>query len=319
MAKTLTLQGSMTALVTPFTKGGKVDHAAFAAHVEWQIAQGTRAVVPTGTTGESATLAREEQLDVIRSCVKAAAGRVPVVAGTGKNDTRETVELTKAARDLGADAALVVTPYYNKPTQEGLYRHYMTVAEASDIPIVLYNGPGRTGVNMTAETVARCAANPRIIATKEASGDLVQAAEIHRLCGSKIAVISGEDALTLALIAQGAAGVISVTSNVVPADMAKLCALAASGDLPGARAMHLKLLPLMKALFLESNPVPVKAALSFMKRMGADVRLPLAPISDSVRAKVEASLRDLGITSGVPTVSREGQRGKAERPVKGRR
>ena len=296
MAKTLRLEGSMTALVTPF-KDGKLDLKAFAAHVEWQIAQGTAAVVPTGTTGENATLSREEQLDVIKACIKAAAGKAPVVAGTGKNDTRETIELTKAAKDLGADAALVVTPYYNKPTQEGLYRHYMAVAEAVDLPIVLYNVPGRTGVNMLPETVARCAEHPRIIATKEASADLVQAAEIHRLCGSKIAVISGEDALTFPLIAQGAVGVISVTSNVVPAEMAKLCKLAAAGDLAGARSLHLKLLPLMKVLFIESNPGPVKAALSRMGRMAAEVRLPLAPMSGPNLVKVEGALKELGLAS----------------------
>lgn len=296
MAKALKLEGSMTALVTPF-EDGKLDMKSFAALIEWQIAQGTQGLVPCGTTGENPTLSREEQLEVIKICVKTANGRVPVIAGTGKNDTRETVELTKAAVDLGADAALVVTPYYNKPTQEGLYRHYMAVAEAADIPVVLYNVPGRTGVNMLAETVARCAEHPRIVATKEASGDLVQAAEIHRLCGSKIAVISGEDALTFPLICQGAAGVISVTSNVVPAEMAKLCKLAAAGDLPAARALHLKLLPLMKVLFIESNPIPAKAALARMARMSDECRLPLAPISEGARVRVEAVLKDLGIVS----------------------
>lgn len=296
MAKALKLEGSMTALVTPF-RDGKLDLKSFASLVEWQIAQGTQALVPCGTTGENPTLSRDEQLEVIKVCVKTAAGKVPVIAGTGKNDTRETVELTKAALDLGADAALVVTPYYNKPTQEGLYRHYMAVAESADIPIVLYNVPGRTGVNMLPETVARCAEHPRIIATKEASADLVQAAEIHRLCGSKIAVISGEDALTFPLICQGAVGVISVTSNVVPAEMAKLCKLSAAGDLPAARAQHLKLLPLMKVLFIESNPIPAKAALARMGRMGAETRLPLTPISEGARVKVETALKDLGIVS----------------------
>lgn len=296
MARQVKLEGSMTALVTPF-KDGKLDLKSFVAHVEWQIAQGTSALVPCGTTGENPTLSREEQLEVIKVCIKTAAGKVPVIAGTGKNDTRETIELTKAALELGADAALVVTPYYNKPTQDGLYRHYMAVADAVDIPIVLYNVPGRTGVNMLAETVARCAENPRIIATKEASADLVQAAEIHRFCGSKIAVISGEDALTFPLICQGAVGVISVTSNVVPAEMAKLCKLSAAGDLAGARALHLKLLPLMKVLFIESNPAPAKAALAKMGRMSAECRLPLAPMADANRAKVEATLRDLGIGS----------------------
>ena len=296
MAKVLKLEGSMTALVTPF-KDGKLDLGAFTAHCQWQVEQGTSALVPAGTTGENPTLGREEQLELIKATVKAAGGKVPVVAGTGKNDTRETVELTKAARELGADAALVVTPYYNKPTQEGLYRHYMAVAEGADIPIVLYNVPGRTGVNMAPETVARCAEHPRIIATKEASGDLVQAAEIHRLCGSKIAVISGEDALTFPLIAQGAAGVISVTSNVVPAEMAKLCKMAAAGDLAGARALHLKLLPLMRVLFVESNPIPVKAALARMGKIDPEVRLPLAPISGANLVKVEGALKDLGIVS----------------------
>ena len=296
MAKKVKLEGSMTALVTPF-KDGKLDLKAFAAHVEWQLEQGTSALVPAGTTGENATLSREEQLDVIKACVKAANGKAPVIAGTGKNDTRETIELTKAALDLGADAALVVTPYYNKPTQEGLYRHYMAVAESADIPIVLYNVPGRTGVNMLPETVARCAEHPRIIATKEASADLVQAAEILRLCGSKIALISGEDALTFPLIALGAVGVISVTSNVVPGDFAKLCKLAAAADYDKARALHLKLLPLMKTLFIESNPTPVKAALSRMGKMSNEVRLPLAPLVAANLVKVEAVLKELGIVS----------------------
>lgn len=296
MAEKKKLEGSMTALVTPFTDG-KLDLKAFEKFVEWQIAQGTQALVPCGTTGENPTLSRDEQLEVIKVAIKTANGRVPVIAGTGKNDTRETIELTKAALDLGADYALVVTPYYNKPTQEGLYRHYMAVAEAAKIPIVMYNVPGRTGVNMTAETVARCAEHERIVATKEASADLVQAAEIHRLCGSKIAVISGEDALTFPLICQGAVGVISVTSNVVPAEMAKLCKVSAAGDLAAARALHLKLLPLMKVLFLESNPIPVKAALARMGKMAAECRLPLAPIGEGARVKVEGALKDLGIVS----------------------
>ncbi len=292
----LRLEGSMTALVTPF-RDAKLDEAAFTRHVEWQIAEGTSALVPAGTTGESATLTREEQLEVIRLCVKTAKGRVPTIAGTGKNDTAGTIELSRAAKEIGADAALVVTPYYNKPTQEGLYRHYRAIADAVDLPIVLYNVPGRTGVNMLPETVARCAEHPRIVATKEASGDLVQAAEIVRLCGSRLALISGEDALTFPLIALGAVGFFCVSSIVVPGVASSEARAAGAADYAAARAHHGRLLPLMRALFLESNPIPVKAALARIGRIEPEVRLPLAPLSSAPLAKLESAMKELGLVS----------------------
>ena len=292
----LKLSGSMTALVTPF-KDGKVDHKAFASHIEHQIENGTTVLVPAGTTGESSTLSNDEQLAVIEAAVKVAKGRVRVVAGTGKNDTAATIELTRKAKELGVDAALVVTPYYNKPTQDGLVRHYTAIAEAVDLPLVLYNVPGRTGVNMLAETVARLAMNPRIIASKEASGDLVLAAEIVRLCPPGFALISGEDALTFPMIALGAVGVISVTSNVVPAEFAKLVKAALAADYATARAIHMKLMPLMRTLFIESSPGPVKAALAKMGRMSAEMRLPMAPISDASETKIASVLRELGLAS----------------------
>lgn len=292
--KKLALRGSMTALVTPF-KSGKIDFAAFEKHVEDQIRNGTDALVPCGTTGESATMTQAEQLSVIESCVKAAKKRVPVVAGTGKNDTAGTIELTKRAMDLGADAALVVTPYYNKPTQDGLYAHFTAIADAVEIPLVLYNVPGRTGVNMTAETTARLAKHARVVAVKEASGDLVQAAEIVRLVGDDLQLISGEDALTFPMICLGGSGVISVTSNVVPGDFSKMCQAALAGDLATARKIHLRLLPLMRVLFVETSPGPAKHALAKLGRMSAEMRLPLVPIAEASAKKVDATLAELGI------------------------
>jgi len=228
--------------------------------------------------------------------VKTAKGRVPVIAGTGKNDTKATIELTREAKSLGIDAALVVTPYYNKPTQDGLFRHYAAIADAVEIPLVLYNVPGRTGVSITPETVARLYAErrERIVAIKEASGDLVAAAELLRLCPG-LTVISGEDALTLPMIALGAKGVISVTSNVVPADFARLCAAALSGDLATARSLHLRLLPLMRALFVESSPGPVKYALSRLGRSTPEMRLPMAPIAAASATRVDAVLKELSL------------------------
>jgi 4-hydroxy-tetrahydrodipicolinate synthase len=288
------LAGPMTALVTPFRQG-KFDEKPFVAFVEDQIARGTSGLIPMGTTGENATVSSEEQLEVIRVCVKTAKGRVPVIAGTGKYATDATIAMTLAARERGADAALVVTPYYNKPTQEGLIRHFLAVADAVDIPIVLYNVPGRTGVNMTAETTVRLSAHPRIVATKEASGDLVACAEILRGADSDFSLISGEDSLTFPLIALGAAGVISVTSNVVPDLFARLVKASLAADYTAARELHMKLLPLMRGLFLESSPSPAKYLLKRLGRMEAEVRLPLVPVSPSTGERLDAIARELGI------------------------
>lgn len=294
--KKMTLEGSCTALVTPW-KQGKFDEKSFVAHVEDQIARGTAALIPMGTTGENATASTEEQLDVIRVCVKTARGRVPVIAGTGKNATDQTIALTKAAKELGADAALVVTPYYNKPSQEGLYQHFVAVADAVDLPVLLYNVPGRTGVNLTAETTARLSQHARIFGTKEASGDLVQCSEIVRTCGPDFCLISGEDSLTFPMIAIGARGVISVTSNVVPDLFAKLVKASLAADYATARALHLKLLPLMRGLFLESSPSPTKYVLMKMGRMEADVRLPLVKVSAGAEPKLDAIAKELGLLS----------------------
>ncbi|HVO30003.1 MAG TPA: 4-hydroxy-tetrahydrodipicolinate synthase [bacterium] len=295
MKKKLRLSGSMTALVTPW-KHGKLDEPAFVKLVEEQIEKGTKVLVPMGTTGESATASHEEQLHVISLCVKTARGRVPVVGGSGKNATEATIEMTRAVKETGADGALVVTPYYNKPSQEGLYRHFVAVADAVEIPVLLYNVPGRTGVNMTAETVSRLADHARIIGVKEASGDLVQAAEIVRTTPKEFQLISGEDALTFPMMVLGATGVISVASNVVPDLMAKMVDAALAENWAVGRELHLKLLPLMRGIFMESSPAPTKYLLKKMGKMEADLRLPLVHVSSASEHKLDALARELGLT-----------------------
>ncbi|MBI4566039.1 MAG: 4-hydroxy-tetrahydrodipicolinate synthase [Planctomycetes bacterium] len=290
--KRIVFQGSMAALVTPF-QDGAVDIKRLGEHVDFHLAHGTDALVPVGTTGESPTLTSQEKADIIRAVVRMAKGKRPVVAGTGTNDTRTTVEHTRAAKELGADAALLVTPYYNKPSQEGLYRHFEAVAKAVDLPLCLYNVPGRTGVNLLPETVARLSKIKNIAAIKEASGSVEQAAQIHALCG--IAVVSGEDALTLPLLAQGATGVISVLANVVPKAVADLCAAARQGDWARAREIHRRHFPLAKALFIEPNPVPVKTAMKLMGRDTGEVRLPLCEMAPSNVDKLKAELKALGL------------------------
>jgi 4-hydroxy-tetrahydrodipicolinate synthase len=280
----------MAAMVTPF-RDGRVDAAALKEHADFLLKNGTDGLVPLGTTGESPVLTADERSEILRTVIRAARTKAPVVAGTGTNDTRTTIEQTKAAEALGADAVLVVTPYYNKPSQEGLFRHYEAVAKATSLPVCLYNVPGRTGVNLLPETVARLAKIRNIVAVKEASGSVEQAAQIHAECG--ITVVSGDDALTYPLMMQGAAGVISVAANVVPREMADLCAAAAKGNVERARALHRRLFPLMKALFLESNPVPVKAALKFMGRGTGEVRPPLCEMAPANEAKLKRVLADL--------------------------
>jgi len=286
--------GSMVAMVTPFRDGG-VDAAALKEHVEFLLKNGTDGLVPLGTTGESPVLTGDERTEILRTVIRAAKGKAPVVAGTGTNDTRTSIELSKGAEALGADALLVVTPYYNKPSQEGLFLHYEAVARATSLPVCLYNVPGRTGVNLLPETVARLAKIRNIVAVKEASGSVEQAAQIHAECD--IAVVSGDDALTFPLMMQGATGVISVAANVVPREMADLCAAAAKGDIERARELHLRLLPLMKALFLESNPVPVKAALRLMGRGTGEVRPPLCAMSAANEEKLRRVLADFSLIS----------------------
>lgn len=286
------LKGSIVAIVTPFKKG-KVDEKALGDLIEWHIAQGTTAIVPCGTTGEASTLDYKEHYRVIDIAVKTVHKRVPVIAGTGANSTDETIEITKHAKKSGADAVLLVTPYYNKPTQEGLYRHYKIVAEKVDIPIVLYNVPGRTAVNMLPATVARLAEIKNIVAIKEATGDMKQVSEVLRLCGDRITVISGDDFTTLPLLALGGKGVISVSANVAPRAVSQMCSFWLKGQYDKARALHYKLEPLNAAMFIETNPIPVKTALAMMGKIQEEFRLPLCEMAPANKEKLKKVLVDL--------------------------
>ena len=285
------LRGSFVALVTPF-KGGRVDEEALRVLVERQIAGGSAGLVPCGTTGEAATLAPAERDTVLRTVVDQAAGRVPVIAGTGCNDTAATVRLTRRARELGADAALVVVPYYNKPTQEGLFRHFRHIAEETGAPLVLYDVPSRTGTTLAPETTARLVELDAVIAVKEASGDLTKVSTLIARCrdagdGDGVpAVLSGDDPLTLPILAVGGQGVISVTANVVPAEIARMVACALEGAWDEARELHFELLALHRALFLETNPIPVKTALAAMGLIEPDLRLPLCDMADAHREEL---------------------------------
>ncbi len=284
-------EGSIVAIVTPF-KGGKIDEKALGDLIEWHISNGTNAIVPCGTTGESATLEYEEHYRVIEIAVKAVNKRVPVIAGTGANATDETIMITRKAKKLGADAALLVSPYYNKPTQEGLYRHYKAVAEAVNIPIVLYNVPGRTAVNILPPTVARLAEVKNIVAIKEATGDMKQVSEVIRLCGDKMTIISGDDFTTLPLMALGGKGVISVTANVAPREVSDMCRLWKEGRQEEARALHYRLEPLNYAMFIETNPIPAKTSLALMGRIKEEFRLPLCEMSSANKEKLRKTLKD---------------------------
>ena len=285
-------KGSIVAIVTPFNNG-KVDEKALGNLIEWHIRQGTNAIVPCGTTGESATLDYEEHHRVIRFTVEKVRKRVPVIAGTGANSTDETIMITKEAKKSGADAALIVAPYYNKPTQEGLYRHYKAVARAVNMPIVLYNVPGRTAVNILPATVARLAEIKNIVALKEATGDMKQASEVIRLCGDKIAVLSGDDFTTLPLMALGGTGTISVSANVAPKLVSRMCALWAKGRYNEARKIHYQLEPLNASMFIETNPIPVKTALSLMGKIREEFRLPLCEMAPANKEKLKKVLKDM--------------------------
>ncbi len=286
------LHGAYTAMITPFVRGG-VDAARLQANVKHQIEQGIDGLVPVGTTGESPTLSHEEHRLVIEKVVEAAAGRVPVIAGTGSNATAEALELTKHAKKVGADAALMVNPYYNKPTQEGLYRHFAAVADAVDLPIVLYNIPGRTGITMSPQTVARLAGKHKnIVAIKEATGSLDIASEIASLCD--ITIVSGDDSLTLPLMSIGGKGVISVLSNLMPAKVKALTAAALAGDYTQARRLHRELFPLCKVMFIETNPIPIKTAMMLKGLDTGELRLPLCEMAPAAKAQLEAALRDRG-------------------------
>ena len=287
-------EGSFVAIVTPF-KNGKVDASALRGLIEFHIENGTDGIVPCGTTGESATLNHAEHEEVIRIAVETCKGRIPVLAGTGSNSTHEAVELTQRAQEFGADGALLITPYYNKPTQEGLYQHFSTVAKESDLPIMLYNVPGRTAVNMEPGTVARLSVIKNIIGIKEASGSLVQVSEIIDSCGPDFAMISGEDALTWPILAIGGKGAISVTANLVPGKCAKLCQAAKEGDIETAKALHYELLKLNDFMFIETNPIPVKAALVLMGRIENEFRPPLCPPSEESLTQLTAVLKSYSL------------------------
>lgn len=283
-------KGSIVAIVTPF-KNGKIDEKALGDLIEWHIKQGTNAIVPCGTTGESATLDYKEHDRVIEFTVKAVNKRVPVIAGTGANATDETIMITKHAKKAGADGALLVSPYYNKPTQEGLYRHYKAVADAVKIPIVLYNVPGRTAVNILPSTVARLAEVRNIVALKEATGDMKQVSEVIRLCGDSITVLSGDDFTTLPLLALGGKGTISVTANIMPKLVSDMCAFWEQGRFDEARKIHFTLEPLNASMFIETNPIPVKTALAMMGKIKEEFRLPLCEMAKANKEKLKNVLR----------------------------
>lgn len=287
-------QGSIVAIVTPFNNGA-VDEEKLRELVEFQIENGTDAIVPCGTTGESSTLDYREHDRVVEIVVQQVNKRVPVIAGTGSNSTREAIEITQHAKELGADGALLVTPYYNKPSQEGLYLHYKAVADAVALPQVLYNVPGRTGVNLLPETVARLAVHSNIVAIKEATGSLQQASEVMALCGENITVLSGDDFITLPMMACGAKGVISVTANIMPKQISSLVDAFFAGDMEEAKRLHLYLLKISNAMFIETNPVPVKTGVSLLGRCRDEVRLPLAPLAEANRAKLAAIMKEYGL------------------------
>ncbi len=287
-------KGSIVAIVTPF-KNGKFDEKAYGDLIEWHILEGTHGIVPCGTTGEASTLDFDEHYKVIEVAVKAANKRIPVIAGTGANSTEEAIILTKKAKELGADGALMVTPYYNKPTQEGLYKHYKVVAETVDIPIVLYNVPGRTAVNMLPSTVARLLECRNIVALKEATGDMKQASELVRLCGDRLALISGDDFTTFAMLALGGSGAISVTANIAPKDSANMFNAWQRGDIAASRELHYKLEPLNYAMFIETNPIPVKTSLTLMGKINEEFKLPLCEMSPANKEKLKGVLINAGI------------------------
>jgi len=286
--------GCLTALVTPF-RDGSVDTKALPDLVESQIAAGVHGLVPCGSTGESATMSHEEHLTVVREVVRVARKRVPVVAGTGSNATNEAIKLTRGAEAAGADAALLISPYYNKPTQDGIVQHYAAIADATKIPLIAYNIQGRTASNITPETMARLARIPRLIGVKEASGSMSQALETLHACGPDFAIWSGDDVITLPLMAAGAVGVISVTSNLAPKKMVELTDAMRTGDLVRARRVQADLMPLFRDLFLEVNPIPVKAALAMMGVCGDEIRMPLTKITEKNRAILERTLREQGL------------------------
>ena len=287
-------EGVMTAIVTPFTHG-RIDEDTYRKLIDIQIENGVSGLVPVGTTGESPTLSHDEHHQVIEIAINQAAGRVPVLAGTGSNSTSEAISLTRFAKEAGADGALMVSPYYNKPTQEGIYRHFKAVAEAAELPIMVYNIPGRTGSNILPETMARLSKLDYIVGVKEATGDLSSMAAVIELCGPDFDVVSGDDALTLPLLGIGGKGVISVASNIVPRKMADMWQAFKSGDLAETQRIFFHLLPLMRAMFIETNPIPIKTAMGMMGLIDPEMRLPLCPLSEANQEKLLGVLAGYGL------------------------
>lgn len=287
------LKGVYTAIATPFNKDGGVDYGKFEALIEMQIRGGVSGILPVGTSGESPTLNMEEHSKVISTAVRVAAGRCKIMAGSGANCTAEAIELTKRAKEDGADCSLQVTPYYNKPTQEGLYRHFSTIADTCDLPIVLYNVPGRTGIPIAVDTIARLASNPNVLGVKEAGGSVDRVSEILDAC--ETSVMCGDDSLTVPMMSVGARGVISVASNVIPAEMQALCDACEAGDFATALAIHKKYYKLFRHLFIESNPIPVKAALAMMGLIEEEYRLPLCPLAAKNREILAATMKGCGL------------------------
>ncbi len=288
-------KGSLVALLTPFRKGGAVDEEAFARFVDWQITEGTDGLVPTGTTGESPTLSHDEHKRVVEITVSVARGRVPVIAGTGSNSTDEAIDLTRHAKAAGAAAALIVTPYYNKPTQEGMYLHFKAIADAVDLPIIIYNIPPRSVIDMSVETMARLAKHPNIIGVKDATANLARPLQTRRACGAEFCQLSGEDHTALAFLAAGGVGCISVTANVAPRLCQQMQAAWRRGEIGEAMAIQNRLLPLHDALFAETSPAPVKYAASLLGLAEESCRLPLAPIGEATRTRVRAALTEVGL------------------------
>ncbi|MCM8822048.1 MAG: 4-hydroxy-tetrahydrodipicolinate synthase [Candidatus Omnitrophica bacterium] len=287
-------QGSIVAIVTPF-KDGRFDRKRFKELIEFQISSGTDAIVPVGCTGEAATLSHEEHKEVIQYTLEIVNKRVPVIAGTGSNSTSEALELTEFAHSAGCDAALIITPYYNKPMPDGLYKHYRTIAENVDMPIILYNVPSRTGISILPETVAKLAEIKNIVGIKEASGSLDQVSKIISLCRDDFVVLSGDDSLTLPIMSAGGKGVISVAANIMPGDVSRMVRAALSNNWNEAQKMHIKLFDMFKALFIETNPIPVKTCLYLMKKIDLELRMPLTPPSEENLKKLENILKRYGL------------------------
>ena len=289
-------RGAFVAIVTPFNSDGSLDEQGLVDLIKFHLQNGTHGIVPCGTTGESATLSHDEHHRVVELTIKTVAGRVPVLAGTGSNSTSESIELTRHAKAAGADGALLITPYYNKPSQEGLYQHFKAIAEAVEIPIIMYNVPSRTAINMLPATVARCAQLPNIAGIKEATGSLQQVSEVIRRCPADFALLSGDDFTSMATVLVGGTGVISVTSNVAPREMAAMIAAALEGNLAKARELHYRLFPLMQAMFIDTNPVPAKTTLAMMGKVKSPaVRLPLYGMNEACTEKLKQAAQAFGL------------------------